>query len=98
MNSTTRRGWGALVTLLLASAPIALPVQAQELPAHVGAVQDRAMRIEVGYGLEGILPDGLAGEVIRESFLPRFRTDDYRLGVLEGTSARDRDRAAERDG
>ena len=35
------------------------------------AVDDRAMRIEVGYGLEGVLPDGLAGAVIRETFLPR---------------------------
>lgn len=50
------------------------------------AVQDRAMRIEVGYGLEGILPDGLAGAVIRETFLPRFRADDYRTGLLEGTA------------
>ena len=50
------------------------------------AVQDRAMRIEVGYGLEGILPDGLAGAVIREAFLPRFRNDDYRTGLLEGTA------------
>lgn len=47
-------------------------------------VQDRAMRIEVGYGLEGVLPDGLSGAVIRETFLPRFRTDDYAAGVLDG--------------
>ena len=47
-------------------------------------MQDRAMRIEVGYGLEGILPDGLAGAVMRETFLPRFRTDDNAAGVLEG--------------
>ena len=50
------------------------------------AVEDRAMRIEVGYGLEGVLPDGLAGSVIRQSFLPRFRDDDYRAGILEGTA------------
>lgn len=50
------------------------------------AVRDRAMRIEVGYGLEGILPDGLTGAIIRESFLPRFRNDDYRTGLLEGTA------------
>ena len=31
----------------------------------------RAMRIEVGYGLEGVLPDGLAGEIIRNDFLTR---------------------------
>jgi uncharacterized protein len=50
------------------------------------AVDDRAMRIEVGYGLEGILPDGLAGSVIRETFLPRFRENDYRRGLIEGTA------------
>lgn len=46
----------------------------------------RKMRIEVGYGLEGILPDGLAGAIIRETFLPRFREDRYADGVLEGTA------------
>jgi len=47
---------------------------------------DRAMRIEVGYGLEPILPDGLAGEIIRKTFLPRFRTGDYDRGILEGVT------------
>jgi uncharacterized protein len=42
------------------------------------------MRIEVGYGLEGILPDGLAGEIIRDTFIPRFRNDDYNGGIREG--------------
>ena len=50
------------------------------------ASADRAMRIEVGYGLEGILPDGLAGAVIRETFLPNFRKDDYRRGIIDGTA------------
>ncbi|MGE0812084.1 MAG: YgcG family protein [Vicinamibacterales bacterium] len=48
--------------------------------------QDRAMRIEVGYGLEGILPDGLCGAVIRETFVPAFLDGDYRRGLLEGTA------------
>ncbi len=47
---------------------------------------DRAMRIEVGYGLEGILPDGLAGTIIRETFRPRFRDDRYADGLLEGSA------------
>ncbi len=47
---------------------------------------DRAMRIEVGYGLEGILPDGLAGEIIRGTFLPKFREGRYADGVLQGTA------------
>jgi uncharacterized protein len=47
---------------------------------------DREIRIEVGYGLEGVLPDGLAGAVIRETFVPRLRDGQYREGLLEGTA------------
>jgi uncharacterized protein len=50
----------------------------------VVAPQQREMRIEVGYGLEPILPDGLAGEIIRNDFLPRFRDDDYAGGIEQG--------------
>jgi len=50
------------------------------------APNDRAMRIEVGYGLEGILPDGLAGEIRDEQFLPRFRDDDYAGGITAGVT------------
>jgi uncharacterized protein len=50
----------------------------------VVAPNEREMRIEVGYGLEGILPDGLAGEIIRDSFIPRFRNDDYNGGIRDG--------------
>ena len=48
------------------------------------APNEREMRIEVGYGLEGVLPDGLAGEIIRTEFLPRFREDDYQGGIVAG--------------
>lgn len=44
----------------------------------------REMRIEVGYGLEGVLPDGLAGQIIRDDFLPHFKSGDYRTGILQG--------------
>lgn len=47
---------------------------------------DRAMRIEVGYGLEGVLPDGFAGAVIRETFLPRFREERLADGIVEGSA------------
>lgn len=50
------------------------------------APSEREMRIEVGYGLEGVLPDGLAGQVIRESFLPAFRDNAYGRGIVEGTT------------
>ncbi len=46
------------------------------------APADRRIRIEVGYGLEPILPDGLAGEIIRRDVLPQFRTESYEFGIL----------------
>jgi uncharacterized protein len=48
------------------------------------AIDDRDMAIEVGYGLEGVLPDGLAGQVIREDFTPHFKEGDYSGGVRNG--------------
>jgi len=50
------------------------------------APNEREMRIEVGYGLEEILPDGLAGQIIRESFTPAFRDGEYARGILDGTA------------
>lgn len=44
----------------------------------------RTMRIEVGYGLEAILPDGLAGSIIRLDFGPAFKAGDYDRGMLGG--------------
>ncbi len=44
-------------------------------------VRDRKVRIEVGYGLEPSLPDGLAGAIIREGIAPRFRQGDYFGGI-----------------
>jgi uncharacterized protein len=48
------------------------------------APNEREMRIEVGYGLEGVLPDGLAGEIRDQQFLPRFRDNDYAGGIRDG--------------
>lgn len=48
------------------------------------APAERRMRIEVGYGLESILPDALAGRIIREDCLPAFRASQYANGVLQG--------------
>ncbi len=45
------------------------------------AARDRKVRIEVGYGLEPSLPDGLAGAIIRESIAPRFRQSDFAGGI-----------------
>lgn len=51
------------------------------------AVQDRKSRIEVGYGLEGALPDGLTGRIQDQYMLPYFRSNDYDKGILNGYSA-----------
>jgi uncharacterized protein len=48
---------------------------------------DRKLRIEVGYGLEGILPDAVASRIIREVIVPRFREDDYSGGIVAGVNA-----------
>ena len=48
---------------------------------------DRKIRIEVGYGLEGALPDALAGSIIRNEVAPRFRSKNFREGIIAGLSA-----------
>lgn len=47
---------------------------------------ERKMRIEVGYGLEPIVPDGLAGQIIREEFTPQFKNGDYGTGIRSGVT------------
>jgi uncharacterized protein len=42
---------------------------------------EHKVRIEVGYGFEPVLPDGLAGEIIREQCLPAFRNGNYAGGM-----------------
>ena len=53
----------------------------------VVAPQDRRMRIEVGYGLEGTLPDAVAARIIRNVMTPRFKGGDYDGGIAEGVKA-----------
>jgi uncharacterized protein len=45
------------------------------------AEQERKTRIEVGYGLEGVIPDADASRIIRQLMLPNFRQGDYNRGV-----------------
>ncbi len=49
------------------------------------AVDDRKVRIEVGYGLEEFITDGYAGDVIRTHLLPAFRQGQYGPGLVEAT-------------
>lgn len=53
----------------------------------VVAPNERKARIEVGYGLEGAVPDGLAGEIIRERMAPAFREGDYARGLNDAVDA-----------
>jgi uncharacterized protein len=52
----------------------------------VVAVQDRKIKIEVGYDLEQFITDGFAGETIREAITPEFKRADYGAGLLAGTT------------
>jgi uncharacterized protein len=51
------------------------------------APNERQVRIEVGYGLEGTLTDALADNIIRSVILPQFRAGDMAAGVVAGTRA-----------
>jgi uncharacterized protein len=51
------------------------------------ALQERRFRIETGYGLEGILPDGLLGQISDQQIIPHLRQGRYGEGLLSGTLA-----------
>jgi uncharacterized protein len=48
---------------------------------------DRKVRIEVGYGLEGDLPDGRAGAILDTYVMPRFKAGEFDEGVIGGVTA-----------
>ncbi|MBC8144824.1 MAG: TPM domain-containing protein, partial [bacterium] len=50
------------------------------------AVEDRKVRIEVGYGLEGAVTDALSSLIINNAITPRFKTADYAGGIKAGVS------------
>jgi uncharacterized protein len=52
----------------------------------VVAVEDRKIKIEVGYDLEQFITDGFAGETIRDAITPQFRNGNYGAGLLAGTT------------
>jgi uncharacterized protein len=53
----------------------------------VVAVKDRRLRLEVGYGLEGVLPDAIAKRITSEYIVPHFRSQDYAGGIIAGIDA-----------
>jgi uncharacterized protein len=50
------------------------------------AVNDRKIKIELGYDLEGIIPDGFAGQTIREAITPAFRRGEYGPGLVDAAT------------
>ena len=48
---------------------------------------DRRVRVEVGYGLEGALPDGKVGAILDQYVIPRFKANQFDQGVLDGVGA-----------
>jgi uncharacterized protein len=48
------------------------------------ALEDRAVRIEVGYGLEGAIPDATANRIIDDFIVPRFLEGDFAGGIAAG--------------
>ncbi|MCE5276704.1 MAG: TPM domain-containing protein [Planctomycetaceae bacterium] len=51
------------------------------------AVKDRKLRIHSGYGVEGKLTDGTAGDIIRYEITPAFKNNDYAAGINAGCEA-----------
>jgi uncharacterized protein len=51
------------------------------------ALEDRTVRLEIGYGLEGAIPDALANRIINEQIVPSFRAGEYGFGITAGIDA-----------
>jgi len=51
------------------------------------AVKERRWRIETGYGVEGVLPDGLCGDIGRTYMVPYFKDGAYAQGLYHGVGA-----------
>jgi uncharacterized protein len=48
---------------------------------------DRRVRVEVGYGLEAVLPDGKVGAILDQYVIPQFKAGDFDAGVVQGVEA-----------
>ncbi|MBA2486254.1 MAG: TPM domain-containing protein [Nitrospira sp.] len=51
------------------------------------AIKDRKIRLEVGYGLEGVLTDARSAQIIRNEMVPRFRAGEVAAGIAAGVQA-----------
>jgi uncharacterized protein len=48
---------------------------------------DRQMRVEVGYGLEGVLPDETVGAILDTYVVPKFKASEFDAGIITGVDA-----------
>ncbi|MFH1613080.1 MAG: TPM domain-containing protein [bacterium] len=48
------------------------------------AIKEKRIEIEIGYGLEGIITDGLSGEILDKHVVPYFKQGQWEQGLLEG--------------
>jgi uncharacterized protein len=48
---------------------------------------DRRLRVEVGYGLEGVLPDGTVGAILDTYVVPQFKAGNFDAGIIAGVDA-----------
>jgi len=53
----------------------------------IASIEDRRVRIEVGYGLEGVLTDGECGHILDTYVIPYFKENEYDTGLSRGVSA-----------
>jgi uncharacterized protein len=51
------------------------------------ALEERQTRIEVGYGLEGVITDGRAGRILDQYVIPSFKNSNYEEGIIAGVTA-----------
>jgi uncharacterized protein len=51
------------------------------------AVSERKVKLEVGYGLEGAIPDSVAGRILDTAVIPAFREGDFSRGLAQGARA-----------
>lgn len=51
------------------------------------ALKERRIRIEIGYGLEGVIPDGLAGQVRDQAIVPYLKKGEFGKGLYHGLAA-----------
>ncbi len=96
-----RKGSQLAIVLVNTTAPQAIEVYALRLAEAwkigraniddgviiLAAIQDRRLRIEVGYGLEGAIPDAAAKRIITDDIAPYFRSREYGAGLEAGMKA-----------